>query len=143
MTKCTVAHKNIIDNHKQREAEEEGKEIAAGSNARTVRKLTEETPDVRSIRDITEAVMEERGVVEIHRTQGNKSQDINQWRDMSRQECQGNILKGYDNKRQQMSHLKIMKVIKKNQTMKKIYWKLLRILEKSEHDSSDGSQKVR
>ena len=31
-----------------------------GSDVRTVRKLTEETPDAQSIRDVTEAVTEER-----------------------------------------------------------------------------------
>ena len=41
----------------QREDEEE--DNAMGSDARTVRKPTEEIPDAQSIRDITEAVMEE------------------------------------------------------------------------------------
>ena len=60
MTKCAVAHKNMTDSHEQREEEEEEENIASGSDARTVRKLTGETPDAQSIRDITEAVTEER-----------------------------------------------------------------------------------
>ena len=36
-----------------------------GSDVRTVRKLTGETPDMQNVRDITEAVMEERRVEEI------------------------------------------------------------------------------
>ena len=60
MTKHTVAHKNTMDSCEQREAEEEEEDNASGSDVRIVRKLTEETPDVQSVRDITEAVTEER-----------------------------------------------------------------------------------
>ena len=67
MTKHAVTCKNTIDSHEQREAEEEEEEeeIALGSDVRTVRKLTGETPDMQNVRDITEAVMEERRVEEI------------------------------------------------------------------------------
>ena len=53
----------MMDSCELQEAEEEA--AALGSDARTVRKLTGETPDTQSIRDITEAVMEERRVEEI------------------------------------------------------------------------------
>ena len=60
MTKHTVACKNMMGSHEQREDKEE--DNALGSDARTVRKPTEETPDVQSVRDVTEAVTEERWV---------------------------------------------------------------------------------
>ena len=63
MIKCAVTCKNTTDSHEQGEAEEEA--TASGSNARTVRKLTGETPDMQSVRDITEAVTEERRVEKI------------------------------------------------------------------------------
>ena len=53
----------MTDSHEQGEEEEEA--TALGSNVRTVRKLTGETPEAQSIRDITEAVTEERRVEEI------------------------------------------------------------------------------
>ena len=53
----------MMDRHEQEEAEEEA--TTSGSNVRTVRKLTGETPDAQGIRDITGAVMEERRVEEI------------------------------------------------------------------------------
>ena len=49
-----------MDSCQQREAEEEEEDIASGSDARTIWKLTGETSDMQSIRDVTEAVMEER-----------------------------------------------------------------------------------
>ena len=61
MTKHTVTHKNTTDSHEQREEqEEEGNTLE--SNVRKVRKPTEETPDAQGVRDVTEAVMEERRV---------------------------------------------------------------------------------
>ena len=45
----------MTDGHEQEDMEEEA--TTSGSNARTVRKLTGETPDVQSIRDITGAVL--------------------------------------------------------------------------------------
>ena len=63
MTKHAATHKNMTDSHEQKEVEEEA--TASGSDARTVRKLTGETPDMQSVRDITGAVMEERRVEEI------------------------------------------------------------------------------
>ena len=63
MTKCVATHKSTTDSCEQEEVEEEA--TTSGSDARTVRKLTGETPDVQSIRDITETVTEERGVEEI------------------------------------------------------------------------------
>ena len=62
MTKCTVACKNMTNSHEQKEIEEEEEDNTSGSDVRTVRKPTEETPDAQSIRDVTEAVMEERRV---------------------------------------------------------------------------------
>ena len=47
----------------QEEVEEET--TTSGSNVRTVRKLTEETPDVQSVREVTGTVTEERRVEEI------------------------------------------------------------------------------
>ena len=52
-----------MDSHEQKEAEEEATTL--GSDVRTVRKLTGEKPDTQSIRDVAEAVMEERRVEEI------------------------------------------------------------------------------
>ena len=63
MTKHVATHKNTMDSREQKEAEEEATTL--GSDVRTVRKLTGETPDTQSIRDITEAVMEERRMEEI------------------------------------------------------------------------------
>ena len=53
----------MTDSCEQQEDEEEA--ITSGNDMRTVRKLIGETPDMQSIRDITEAVMEERRVEEI------------------------------------------------------------------------------
>ena len=53
----------MTDSHEQGEAEEEATTL--GSNVRTVRTLIGETPNVQSIMDITEAVMEERRAKEI------------------------------------------------------------------------------
>ena len=58
MTKHAIACKNMMDSHEQREAEEEEEIITLGSSVRTARKLTGETPNVQSVRDITEAVTE-------------------------------------------------------------------------------------
>ena len=44
MTKCAAICKNIADGHEQENVEEEA--ITSGSDARTVRKLTGEIPDV-------------------------------------------------------------------------------------------------
>ena len=63
MTKHVATHKNMTDSCEQGEAEEEA--TISGSDVRIVRKLTGETPDAQSIRDVTEAVMEERRVEEI------------------------------------------------------------------------------
>ena len=52
MTKCAAICKNIADGHEQENVEEEA--ITSGSDARTVRKLTGEIPDVQGIRDITD-----------------------------------------------------------------------------------------
>ena len=49
-----------MDSCEQKDIEGEEEDIASGSDVRTVRKPTEETPDVHSVRDITEAVMEDR-----------------------------------------------------------------------------------
>ena len=62
MTKHTVAHKDTTDSCEQIEVQEEEENNALGSDVRTVRKPTEETPDTHSIRDVTETVMEERQV---------------------------------------------------------------------------------
>ena len=63
MTKHAVTCKNTTDSCEVQEAEEEA--ITSGSNVRIVRKLTGETTDVQSVRDVTEAVTEERRVEEI------------------------------------------------------------------------------
>ena len=63
MTKHAATCKNMADGCEQEDVEEET--IALGSNARTVRKLTGETPDVQSVREVTGAVIEERRVEEI------------------------------------------------------------------------------
>ena len=63
MTKHAVTCKNMTDSCEQGEAGEEA--TTSGRNVRTVRKLTGEIPDAQSIRDITEAVTEERKVEEI------------------------------------------------------------------------------
>ena len=63
MTKRVATYKNMADSHEQEDVEEET--TASGSNVRTVRKLTGETPDTQSIWDITGTVMEERRVEEI------------------------------------------------------------------------------
>ena len=55
----------MTDSCEQREAENEEEAITLGSDTRTVRKLTGETPDVQSVRDVTEAVTEERWMEEI------------------------------------------------------------------------------
>ena len=52
----------MTNSHEQKEIEEEEEDNTSGSDVRTVRKPTEETPDAQSIRDVTEAVMEERRV---------------------------------------------------------------------------------
>ena len=57
MTKHAATHKNMTDSHEQGEVKEEA--TASTSNVRTVRKLTGETPDIQSVRDVTEAIMEE------------------------------------------------------------------------------------
>ena len=49
-----------MDSCEQKDIEGEEEDIASGSDVRTVRKPIEETPDVHSVRDITEAVMEDR-----------------------------------------------------------------------------------
>ena len=54
----------MTDSHEQREIEEGGN--AWGGNVGKVRKLTEETPDVHSIKDITEAAPEDRQVEKLH-----------------------------------------------------------------------------
>ena len=63
MTKHAATCKNMADGHEQEDVEEEA--TALGSNARTVRKFIGETPDMQSVREVTEAVMEERRVEEI------------------------------------------------------------------------------
>ena len=63
MTKCAATHKNTADGCEQEDVEEET--TALGSDVRTVRKLTGETPDTQSIQDITGTVTEERRVEEI------------------------------------------------------------------------------
>ena len=63
MTKHAATCKNMADGCEQEDVEEET--IALGSNARTVRKLTGETPDMQSVREVTGAVIEERRVEEI------------------------------------------------------------------------------
>ena len=63
MTKCVATCKNTTDGCEQEDVKEET--IALGSDVRTVRKLTGETPDVQSIRKVTGAVTEERRVEEI------------------------------------------------------------------------------
>ena len=72
-----------MDSHEQRKSEEEKEDITLGSDARPVRKLTGETPDMQNIRDITEPVMEIGEWKKFHQIQGNKSQDIYQQRDVS------------------------------------------------------------
>ena len=56
MTKHVATCKNMVDGHEQEEVEEET--TALGSDVRTVRKLTGETPDAQSVREVTGAVME-------------------------------------------------------------------------------------
>ena len=63
MTKHAATRKNTADGHEQEDGEEET--TTSGSNARTVRKPTGETPDAQSVWDITGTVMEERRVEEI------------------------------------------------------------------------------
>ena len=63
MTKHAATCKNMADNHEQEDVEEENTTL--GSNARTVRKLTGETPDAQSVWDVTGFVTEERRVEEI------------------------------------------------------------------------------
>ena len=63
MTKHAATCKNMADSHEQEDVEEETTTL--GSNVRTVRKLTGETPYMQSIREVTGAVMEERRVEEI------------------------------------------------------------------------------
>ena len=63
MTKHAATHKTMADDHEQENVEEET--TVSGSDARTVRKLTGETPYAQSIQDITGTVMEERRVEEI------------------------------------------------------------------------------
>ena len=53
----------MADVHEQEDVEEETTTL--GSDARTVRKLTGETPDIQSVREVTGAVMQERRVEEI------------------------------------------------------------------------------
>ena len=53
----------MADGCEQEDVEEETTTL--GSDARTVRKLTGETPDTQSVREVTGAVMEERRVEEI------------------------------------------------------------------------------
>ena len=60
MTKHVATHKNTADGCEQEDVEEET--TALGSDVRTVRKLTGETPDAQSIQDVTG---EERRVEEI------------------------------------------------------------------------------
>ena len=60
MTKHAATCKNMADGCEQEDVEEET--TASGSNARTVRKLTGETPGTQSIWDVTGTVMEERRV---------------------------------------------------------------------------------
>ena len=48
-----------MDSHEQKDIEGE-EDNTLGSNARTVRKPTEEIPDTHSVRDVTEVVMEDR-----------------------------------------------------------------------------------
>ena len=60
MTKHAGTCKSMTDGHEQEDMEEEA--TTSGSNARTVRKLTGETPDAQSARDITGAVTAERRV---------------------------------------------------------------------------------
>ena len=63
MTKCVATCKNMANGHEQEDMEEEA--TALGSDVRTVRKLTGETPDTQSVWDVMGAVMEERRVEEI------------------------------------------------------------------------------
>ena len=51
MTKHAATCKNMADGCEQEDVEEET--TALGSDVRTVRKLTGETPDAQSVRDIT------------------------------------------------------------------------------------------
>ena len=55
MTKHAATRKNTADGHEQEDGEEET--TTSGSNARTVRKPTGETPDAQSVWDITGTVM--------------------------------------------------------------------------------------
>ena len=55
MTKHVATCKNMADGCEQEEVEAEP--TALGGDVRTVMKLTGETPDVQSIRDITGAVL--------------------------------------------------------------------------------------
>ena len=63
MTKCVATCKNTADSCEQEDVEEET--TASGSDVRTVRKLTGETPDTQSIQDITGTVMEKKRVEKI------------------------------------------------------------------------------
>ena len=62
MTKHAATHKTMADDHEQENVEEET--TVSGSDARTVRKLTGETPGTQSVWDITGTVTEERRVEE-------------------------------------------------------------------------------
>ena len=62
MTKHAATHKNMADGCEQENVEEEA--TALGSNARTVRKPTGETPGAQSIQNVTGTVTEERRVEE-------------------------------------------------------------------------------
>ena len=55
--------KNMADGHEQEDGEEEN--TTWGSDVRTIRELTGETPDTQSVLDVTETVTEERRVEEI------------------------------------------------------------------------------
>ena len=63
MNKHVATCKNTADGCEQKDVEEET--TASGSDVRTVRKRTGETPDAQSIWDVTGTVMEERRVEEI------------------------------------------------------------------------------
>ena len=54
---------------------------ASGKDVRTVGKPTGKAPDTQNVWDVTETVMEERVVEEIHQTHRSKSCDTCQWRD--------------------------------------------------------------
>ena len=53
----------MADGHEQEDGEEEN--TTWGSDVRTIRELTGETPDTQSVLDVTETVTEERRVEEI------------------------------------------------------------------------------